>query len=710
MATFDDGFAARDSPRASDLDQTINSGSNARNLLISSTPSSPIRIQNNSSIETDNNNQRFKVRQQSNIGSTNKNKNVVDDNDDLMNRLSSANKEYLSQNEPCCGPITKRMCKIITIVLILVFLLFIGFVGVLGGDWIANIGMKSELVLTSWKSQLFNIWQDGANMDIVIHRKYYFFNLTNPREVYYNRVAPDFRVVGPFVYKTNRVRPLWSIFWDVQDDINYRYHDYQFWDEDMSKDEVDGSQLHENLTVTSINMALFTATYRISKIPDFTETILPDVTITKQDVCLLVDIERLAAEHRALGPKGIFTQRTVKEWLWGFKDETLQMLHDGSKIIDYHVPVMFKLGFNDSIPAPGAIDFRHGQVCPLANFEDGCNDSMNADSAAASGRKWDPQGVASPVEDLRSVGVISKWAGNDKLWWFGDENNGECQRIRGTEGLFVGANTKPEDTPEIFVDGVYRSVKLQFLKDSEVEGLPSYRFIINNEEVELGPNSKCYNLFHKGAFLNLSQVAFAEGYVSAKYMYPMNADEKFFPNEVPYNPPFSVSMLNFTITDKVNKKPTHIQDILRTQPTEETYSSFLDIHPLTGSTLQAESRLQINSILKPIVMDGCDYSFTDMMPRPEQDEKGNTYTSYFPQTSFPVLLIDRVAAAPIPIVNFLKENVVTPLLILKIVGYVSFGLFAIVLSVSLYMRQRRRNQRRLLLGEEASREREYLVK
>lgn len=599
------------------------------------------------------------------------------------NNKNNNRKSKSSSSEYCVGKFTKRMCAIIWYTIALLLLLAFGIIGVFGGEWIATLAMESQMVLTSYKTQLFKTWQNEANMDINIYRQYYFFNLTNPREVYYDRVAPDFRVIGPFVYKTNRDRPMWSMFWDTEDNANFRYHDYQYWTPERSKDEIDGRQLHENDTITSINMALFTATYRISKIPDFVVHVAA-ANISKQDVCLLVDLERLAAEHRALGPKGIFTQRTAKEWLFGFQDETLQMLHDGSKIIDYHVPTEFKLQFNDSIPAPGPISFRHGQVCPLANFEENCNSSMTADSSVTSGRKWDPEGKVSPVVDIKHVGTLQTWAGNENLWWFGEE--GDCQRIRGTEGLFVGTNVDKTDVPEIYVDGIYRSVKLGYVRDTQVEGVDTYRFGVNPSELEVSPASACYDQFYYGALLNLSRVAFAEGFVTAKYFYPMKPDQTFLPGHAPYRgsngaPTDIIPMLNFTLTDAKNPKPTHIQHILKTQATDDDYSSHLDVHPLTGSTLSARSRLQINTVLKPIDMDGCVSSFSDMMPQERQGANGEFYTSYFPQTAFPVLLVDRIAEAPMPIIDFLNSNVITPLKILKIVGYVSFGLLFIVALV-----------------------------
>lgn len=708
MSESVDGFEARDSPRSSSLvernnhninnnrNHDNNNNNNYRNdddvpdettgLLASTTlqrhhhsNNSPAAINNSQTASSsatnrrstyDDNNSANK-RQELSVSPINVNHHTKQSADHHHHISNTKNELFI-----CCrSQIFKRNCKIICFVAFFLLVTAFGFIGVLGGNWIATMAMESEMVLTSFRTQLFKTWQNEANMDINVYRRYYFFNLTNPREVYFDRVAPDFRVVGPFVFKTVRDRPMWSIYWDTQDDVNFRYHDYQFWNEELSKDEIDGRQLSQLDNITSINMALFTATYRIGKIPNDMEVhVTPDVVFNKQAVCLLVDIERLAAEHRALGPKGIFTQRSVKEWLFGFTDPTLEMLHDGSKIIDYHVPVEFKLQFNDSVPAPGKIDFRHGQVCPLANFDDGCNNSMNADSSVTSGRKWDENGVSSPVTDIKHVGTLQKWAGNEKLWWFGED--GDCQRLRGTEGLFVGTNVGKADTPEIYVDALYRSIKLGFVRDSSVEGIETYRFGVNPDEIEIGPNSGCYDQFYHGALLNLSGIAFAEGFVTAKYFYPMKPDQKFLPGHAPYRgvsgaPTDEIEMLNFTITDKLNPRPTHIQQILKTQASDEAFSSHLDVHPLTGSTLSARSLLQINTVLKPIDIDGCAGSFSDMMPqeRVSGDDNTTTYTSYFPQTGFPVLLIDRVADAPQPIISFLNSHLVAPLKALKIVGY-----------------------------------------
>jgi hypothetical protein len=591
-----------------------------------------------------------------------------------------------------CGWCSLRIAGAVALT---VLLLAIGGVGIFGGEAIATLAMQAQLVLINSRTQLFRTWQDTANMDIRIHRRFFFYNLTNPREVYFDRVTPRFRVIGPFWFNTHRRRPLWSIFWDTADDVGFRYEDALQFDPARSVDELTGRALTLGENITTINMPLFSATYRVSKMPDFVVNVTR-ARVTKQDVCLMIDLERLAAEHRALGPKGIFTTHTAREWLFGFPDATLQMLHEGNVLfgIEYHVPVDFMLQFNVSIPAPGRIDYRHGQVCPLANDPAACNTSTTSDSIVRSGRRWLSEAQGGGAEyDLGSVGTLTRWANNDRLWWFGAD--GDCQRLRGTEGFFFGANVRRSSKPEIFVDDLYRSVKLSFDVDSSVLGVPTLRFRVSHDDIALGPDSACYGNTHHGMLLNLTLVAFAPGLVTGKYAYPMRADEAF--RAPVHAPPWPVAMFNYTFVDAAHPNGVHIADVMRhngdatgghQNDDARQCSSFVDVHALTGSTLAASSRLQINAILEPIHMDGCANSFSDMSPQQRTTPDGSPYTSYFPQTTVPVLYIDREAEAPQPVVNFLKSHVITPLLALRVLGYVCLaaGLLAALVLARVWWR------------------------
>ena len=144
----------------------------------------------------------------------------------------------------------------------MVFLLAFGFFGVLGGKSLASFVMKSEMVLTNSFTSLFECWQDTANKKINIYRRYYFFNLTNPVQVYWDRVQPQYILMGPYWFATRRSRPLESIYWDTEDNINFRYHDYQVFLPEKSIDEITGLPLRLDDNVTNINMALFTAAWR----------------------------------------------------------------------------------------------------------------------------------------------------------------------------------------------------------------------------------------------------------------------------------------------------------------------------------------------------------------------------------------------------------------------------------------------------------------
>lgn len=621
----------------------------------------------------------------------------------------------LSQSRYCCSCCCSPLVRKILWFIIATILLAIGLFAALGDTLVATFAMQSALVLTNWRTRFFITWQDEANMEVDVFRHYYFYNVTNPLEVYFDRVKPDLNLVGPFVFQTRRSRPLPYVYWDADDNVNFRYHDWQFFRPDLSVDAGSGSRLDADTElITTMNMAYFIASWRVSKIPEFKVPLLNGSYIVKQDICLLLDLERIFSnsKERALGPKGIFTQRTATEWLFGFEDDTLKMLHAGSAVIDYYVPTRFHLQFNDSVPAPGPIDFRHGQVCPLADDESQCNTSTVADSAISSGRSWNSVDGGSSF-DLNGVGVVKRWVDNERLWWFGGggkvgkdepgydpddrsdddhpEDDSDCQEMGGTEGLWVGAFTDKRSRPRLFVDGIFRHIELAFVAETNVAGIDALRFGPAPSEYSLNArNRRCYRQYYEGAILNLSNTAFSPGTVTAKFFFPMKGDEPLLHpafgdrrnlHILPNGTKVPLRYLNFTMRwPPGSNNKVEMRDIMSgPNYTTTELGSHLDIHPLTGCTLAAHSRMQINAMLGPILIDGCKYSNADLLNQTRLDPNGNEYESFFPETALPILLVDRVAEAPPKVVSYLKSAVIEPLRALRIAGYVLVALSGILI-------------------------------
>jgi len=65
-------------------------------------------------------------------------------------------------------------------------------------------------------------------------------------------------------------------------------------------------------------------------------------------------------------------------------------------------------------------------------------------------------------------------------WWEDDH----CKRVRGTDGSIFPPFVTPDRKVDMFSADLCRSLRLLYDKDSEVKGIPSYRFTVDQTELE----------------------------------------------------------------------------------------------------------------------------------------------------------------------------------------------------------------------------------
>lgn len=185
-----------------------------------------------------------------------------------------------------------------------------------------------------------------------------------------------------------------------------------------------------------------------------------------------------------------------------------------------------------------------------------------------------PSIVRTGVDDINTVGEFIQWDGHKKLDIWKDDGN--CNSIRGTEGLFFHPNLKEGENLTAFVDDAQRSFDLKYVGKVMHLGLEAFRFELANHtfyNLSEYPDNACWkpdkdNYPPKGLF-----------YLGAT-QYP----------EIPIygsNPHFYLG--DQSLLDCVNGI---------NQSNASGKVTKIDVEPITGANIQLQENLQLSVKVK----------------------------------------------------------------------------------------------------------------
>uniref|UniRef100_A0A672JGL5 Lysosome membrane protein 2-like n=1 Tax=Salarias fasciatus TaxID=181472 RepID=A0A672JGL5_SALFA len=173
---------------------------------------------------------------------------------------------------------------------------------------------------------------------------------------------------------------------------------------------------------------------------------------------------------------------------------------------------------------------------------------------------------------------VESWNGSSSLnWWTSDE----CNMINGTNGASFHPIISKDELLYMFSSDLCRSLYAAYEDDVTVKGIPGYRF---------SPPSE--------VFANLTVNPANAGFCVC------------FMLRNPVCSPIIMSSPHFYEADEK-----FVQDVFGMNPKKEHHQTVIDIHPLTGTILQAAKRLQINVYVEKI---------------PTFSQTGNVMTVVFP--------------------------------------------------------------------------------
>ena len=231
----------------------------------------------------------------------------------------------------------------------------------------------------------------------------------------------------------------------------------------------------------------------------------------------------------------------------------------------------------------------------------------------------------------------------------------ECRAVHGSDGMrFSPINRVRRDRPlTTYMDMMYRHFQFDYMRDSVVRGIDALRFGLSRADVVVPAsiteadsdelyiaahrNHLCFQMEQEG-FFNMSRVAFGPGYV-AKAMF---LDTKLEPWQMNFSitapaatvrkpPPPGASLR--TSADGERWVTLGLEDYFQwryngrnSSEYREAFESYLDVHPLTGVSLQASAKGMGMMIMQPVTITGC-----KTMPQ----------SKHLPKTLYPAFWAER---------------------------------------------------------------------
>ncbi|GMR41078.1 hypothetical protein PMAYCL1PPCAC_11273, partial [Pristionchus mayeri] len=181
--------------------------------------------------------------------------------------------------------------------------------------------------------------------------------------------------------------------------------------------------------------------------------------------------------------------------------------------------------------------------------------------------------------NIRERGDLVSFEGMDRLrksWWTSEE----ALQLKGNEGSLFHPFIKRDETLWTFSNQLCRALPLKYEKDTEVMGIPTYRFRVPPETFDTAENS--------GYCHPTEKVFYPQQAAHERHCYPRGVMQvaKCRPNE----PPAVLSMPNFNLAPEEVRRS--VEGLNATD--DERDSIIVDVEPTLGMPVRAHRAMQIN--------------------------------------------------------------------------------------------------------------------
>jgi len=317
---------------------------------------------------------------------------------------------FQSKVEALVPPARRHSMRIINLAL-LVMCILSGLAGLayLGFDPLVRSIVLKKLVLSN-TSETFHIWEDPP---ISPHFKVYFFNLSNPEEVFSGKEKPHLVEIGPYTYKQKWLKQ--NVTWHSNGTISYKTRKiFTYSPEDSCAGCSDTSD-----NITTLNVPAITA-YFMNRDASWYNPIVPALNW-----------------GLGLGYKPYLT-RPVFEMMWGYDEPLFSMAQ--------------------FLPNPP----------PFQKF--GLFLQRNASEESQLGEYSMYTGEGDPYR----LATIHSYNNKKEMGFW---NESRCNKVHGSDGASFNPYIKKEDTLWFFNDQLCRALPLVYDRTVDQDGLPGLRFV-----------------------------------------------------------------------------------------------------------------------------------------------------------------------------------------------------------------------------------------
>jgi len=402
----------------------------------------------------------------------------------------------------------RHSLKIINLCL-LISCIFSGLVGLayLAFDPLVRSLILKKLVLSP-TSDNFKMWEDPP---ISPHLKVYFFNITNPAEVFAGTAKPRLLEIGPYTYRQKWVKQ--NITW------------------------------HDNGTIS----------YRTRKIFTFSPSLSCSTCNDVMDEVTTLNVPALSAYYQSRNEDWL-TQTALTNFIWyhGYNPWVTKNVSD--LLWGYDEPLFHAAQWTMPEPPP----FTDFALFLKKNSSEESDIPMYTMYTGAG----NPYTLAT-IHSFDGVQEMNHW------------NTSQCNKVHGSDGAAFNPYIKTSDTLWFFNDQLCRAMPLVFSQTVQHKGLPGLRF---------KPREDVF----------MSTKKFQNNNCFSGPEYEMG-DGVFDVRVCQFDTPIVLSWPHF-----LNAEDKYSRGVEGLAPDPDIHGFWFDIQQVTGTTLSAKARIQINMKVQKI--------------------------------------------------------------------------------------------------------------
>eukprot|EP00095_Tigriopus_kingsejongensis_P008744 maker-scaffold92_size382268-snap-gene-1.19 protein:Tk08744 transcript:maker-scaffold92_size382268-snap-gene-1.19-mRNA-1 annotation:"scavenger receptor class b member 1" len=377
------------------------------------------------------------------------------------------------------------------------------FVYVLFDPVVRHIVLK-KLVLRN-SSDVAHLWEEPP---ITPHLKIYFFNLTNPEQVFEGLEKPKLDEVGPYVYHQKWIKE--NVAWHGNGTMSYSTRKIYTFMPELSEGH------HSNDVITTLNIPMLTSFYQMRDANLFTAWGLSTVLYS--------------LDYKP------WLNKTVEELVWGYDEPLFEL----ARMTLPNPPTFDKFG----------LFFDKNTSGPLAKYT-----------------------MFTGERDPYKLSKISSFNGKAHLdFWKEDK----CNLVQGSDGSTFSPYIQQDETLWFFNDQLCRSLPMTYSETVHTKTIEGYRFV-PREDVFMSPATYPEN----------------ECFCTDPDLCDMIGDGMFAISKCQFDAPIILSWPHFMGANR-----SFLNAVEGMNPREDRHQFYFDVQPVTGTTLAAKARIQINLAVK----------------------------------------------------------------------------------------------------------------